>query len=94
VLGFTRGEISGILLGELGAQVLLGIPLGLLIGTGWARWIAANMVPEEFDFPVYISPTTYAAATVIALVSGLVSALLVRQKLDRLDLVGVLKSSE
>ena len=35
-----------------------------------------------------------ATAAVIALVSGLVSALLVRRKLDHLDLVGVLKSSE
>jgi len=31
---------------------------------------------------------------VIALVSGLVSALLVRRQLDHLDLIGVLKSSE
>jgi putative ABC transport system permease protein len=94
VLGFTRREISTILLGELGAQVLLGIPLGLALGTWWAGLLAASMDPEAIRFPLYIAPSTYAAAAVIALVSGLASALLVRRKLDHLDLVAVLKSSE
>ena len=94
VLGFTRREISGVLLGELAIQVLLGIPLGLLLGTWWAAMIARGLDPEMIRFPMHIAGGTYAAATVIALVSGLVSALLVRRKLDRLDLVAVLKSAE
>ena len=94
VLGFTRREISTILLGELGAQVVLGIPLGLILGTWWAGSLAASMDPEAIRFPLYIAPSTYAAAAVIALVSGLASALLVRRQLDHLDLIAVLKSSE
>jgi putative ABC transport system permease protein len=94
VLGFTRAEISEILLGELGVQVLLGIPLGLLVGTWWARLLAASMDPETIRFPVHIASQTYAAAIAIGIGSALASALLVRRKLDRLDLVGVLKSSE
>jgi putative ABC transport system permease protein len=94
VLGFTRVEISTMLLGELGAQVLVGIPLGLWIGTVWSRALAASIDPETIRFWVHISPHTYVEAAVIALISGLVSALLVRRKLDELDLVSVLKSSE
>lgn len=94
VLGFTRSEISGVLLGELGLQVLVGIPLGLWLGTWGSHLFAASMDREAFRFPVIISDHTYAVAAVIALVSGLASALLVRRHLDRLDLVGVLKSSE
>jgi putative ABC transport system permease protein len=94
VLGFTRREISSVLLGELAAQLALGVPLGLWLGTAWARLMAANIDPETIRFPVYIAGRSYAEAAVIALVSGLASALLVRRKLDRLDLVGVLKSSE
>ena len=94
VLGFTRGEISSILLGELAGQVLLGIPLGLVIGRWWARILIAQVDTETMRFPLNIADKTYAAAAVIALVSGLVSALLVRHKLDHLDLVAVLKSSE
>jgi putative ABC transport system permease protein len=94
VLGFTRREISNVLLGELGAQVALGIPLGLVLGRWGAGLFAAGIDREWVRFPLYTSPSTYATAAVIALVSGLASALLVRRKLDQLDLVGVLKSSE
>ncbi len=94
VLGFTRVEISAMLLGELAAQVLVGIPLGLWLGTLWSQVLAASIDPETIRFAVHISAHTYVEAAVIALVSGLVSALLVRRKLDELDLVAVLKSSE
>jgi putative ABC transport system permease protein len=94
VLGFTRGEISSILLGELAAQVVVGIPLGLVLGTWGAGLFAAGMDREWVRFPLHLSAMTYASASVIALLSGLASALLVRRKLDQLDLVGVLKSSE
>jgi putative ABC transport system permease protein len=94
VLGFTRKEISTILLGELSAQVVLGIPLGLVFGWAWARLYAAGIDPEVLRFPFYISNGTYAAAAAIAMVSGLVSALLVRRRLDDLDLVAVLKATE
>ncbi|HSN27182.1 MAG TPA: ABC transporter permease, partial [Kofleriaceae bacterium] len=93
VLGFSRREISNILLGELGLQVLVGIPLGLALGTLWAILLIAGFDQESMRFPLHIADRTYVAAAAIALVSGAVSALLVRRKLDRLDLIGVLKSS-
>lgn len=94
VLGFTRREISSVLLGEMAGQVLFGIPLGLVLGTWGARLIVKSMEAETFSFPFFIAPSTYAAAATIALVSGIASALLVRRKLDQLDLVEVLKSAE
>jgi putative ABC transport system permease protein len=94
VLGFTRGEISTMLLGELAAQVVLGIPLGFLVGTWWSKALAAQIDPEAIRFSLHIADHTYVIAAVIALASGLASALLVRSKLDHLDLVAVLKSSE
>ncbi|MFW6050645.1 MAG: ABC transporter permease [Myxococcota bacterium] len=94
VLGFTRGEISAILLGELAVQVLLAIPIGMVIGTWASHWIASIVDPENFRIPAIISSRTYAFAAVIALGSGLLSALMVRRRLDRLDLIGVLKTRE
>ena len=94
VLGFTRREISAVLLGELGAQVVCGVPLGLLVGTWWAQLFALTIDQEVMRLPVHIESTTYAIAAAIAVVSGAVSALLVRRKLDRLDLVEVLKASD
>lgn len=94
VLGFTRGEISTVLLGELAVQVLLAIPIGLLLGTWMAEGIMAGADPERYRMPAIISSQTYAFATAVTLGSGIVSALLVRRKLDHLDLIGVLKTRE
>ena len=93
VLGFSRGEISGVLIGELAMQVVLGIPLGLWLGTLWARLLSAGFDQESIRFPLHISLHTYIGAAAIALIAGTISALLVRRRLDVLDLVGVLKSS-
>ena len=94
VLGFTRAEISAILLGELSIQVLLAIPIGLVLGTWMAEGVMSTADPEQYRMPILISPRTYAFATVVTLAAGLVSALMVRRKLDKLDLIGVLKTRE
>jgi putative ABC transport system permease protein len=94
VLGYTRVEISTMLLGELAVQVLAGIPLGLWLGTLWSRALAVSIDPETIRFAVQISDRTYVLGAIVALASGVVSALLVRRKLDTLDLLAVLKSSE
>lgn len=94
VLGFTRGEISAVLLGELAVQVLLAIPIGLFFGAMMAEGIMATADPERYRMPAMISAQTYAFATAVTLASGLVSALLVRRKLDHLDLIGVLKTRD
>jgi putative ABC transport system permease protein len=92
VLGFTRREISTVLIAELGVQVAIGIPLGLMFGS-WLATVYARTIDQDFiRFPLHIATRTFAGAASIALVSGVVSALLVRRKLDRLDLLSVLKS--
>ena len=83
-----------ILLGEIAAQVLLGIPLGLIAGTWGCQFFADAMQTEMMRLPMYIANSTYGTAAVIALLSGIASAFLVRRKLAQLDLIGVLKSSE
>lgn len=94
VLGFTRGEISYILLGELAIITLLAIPLGLYIGRGLCLFIAASLESDLYRVPLILEPSTYAfAATVVAIAAAL-SALVVRSRLDHLDLIGVLKTRE
>jgi putative ABC transport system permease protein len=94
VLGFTRREISSILLGEMAVQVFLAIPLGLWIGRELCVAIAGTVDPERYRLPLVLSPTTYGYAVVVVLLASLVSALLVRRRLDHLDLIGVLKTRE
>jgi putative ABC transport system permease protein len=94
VLGFTRREISAVLLGELAVQVVLAIPLGLVLGTWWAGAIMSSVDPEVYRLPIVVSTQSYAFAVLVAGGAGLISALLVRRKLDHLDLIAVLKTRE
>ena len=94
VLGFTRGEVSGLLLGELALELLAALPLGWVMGY-WLSWSIVQLIhTETFELPVIIEARTYAYATLVALAAGVVSALIVRRRIDRLDLVGVLKTRE
>ena len=95
VLGFTRAEISAILLGEQAVQVFLGIPLGMVLGSWGARALLELQAdPEQFRMPMLISSQTYAFSVVVILAAAILSALLVRRRLDSLDLIGVLKTRE
>jgi putative ABC transport system permease protein len=94
VLGFTRAEVSAILLGELAIELGVGIPLGLLFGRGLAQVLTEMMHSETFRIPVIIAPRTYVFAAGAIVLSGLLSALIVRRRIDRLDLVAVLKTRE
>lgn len=95
VIGFTRGEISAILLGELAVLTAAAIPLGLLIGYGFAKLTASTMVDTEmFRIPLVINPSTYATAVVVIVVAAILSGLVVRRRLDHLDLIAVLKTRD
>jgi putative ABC transport system permease protein len=94
VLGYTRAEISYILLGELAVLTLCGIPVGFLIGAALSGFMITNMQNELFRIPVVIDQSTYAFAAAVVLGSAVISGLLVRRKLDHLDLVSVLKTKE
>ncbi len=94
VLGFTRGEISYILLGELALLTLIAIPLGLLVGRGLCGIIALGLQSELYRVPLILEPKTYAFAATVVLIATVISGLAVRRHLDRLDLIGVLKTKE
>jgi putative ABC transport system permease protein len=94
VLGFTRGEISYILLGELALLVLIALPLGCLAGRALTNLIARVLDTELFRLPLIIEPSTYGLAVVFAILATALSAALVRRRIDRLDLIGVLKTRE
>jgi putative ABC transport system permease protein len=94
VVGFRRSEISAILLSELAIQTLLGLWPGMYIGQWLVAGVADAADPELYRFPMVITAQTYAFATSVTLAAALLSALLVRRRLDRLDLIGVLKTRE
>ncbi len=94
VLGMTRGEISYILLGELAVLTLAAVPLGFLIGRLLCGYVVASLETDLFRFPFVVEASTYSFAATVVLASACISALVVRRKLDHLDLVAVLKTKE
>jgi putative ABC transport system permease protein len=94
VLGFRRGEIAYILLGEAALLVLVALPVGMLLGAGLSAWSLSAFETEMFSFPFILTRRTLGVAAAVVLVAAVFSALLVRRQLNRLDLVGVLKTRE
>lgn len=94
VLGFTRGEVSVVLLGELSVITLASIPIGLPIGYGLSYLTTVIMDTETQRFPLVISRATFAYAAVMILAAAAISAFIVRRMLDKLDLIAVLKVKE
>jgi len=94
VLGYTRGEISYILLGELALITLIAIPIGFILGYWLCAYIAQALASDLFRVPLIIETKTFSLASAVVLVSASVSGLIVRHKLDHLDLVEVLKTRE
>jgi putative ABC transport system permease protein len=94
ILGFTRGEVSFVLLGELLGLAALAIPLGCLMGYGFAALIAKGFSTDIITIPLVIRPATYGYATLVVAAAALASALVVRRGVDRLDLVAVMKTRE
>lgn len=94
VLGFTRGEVALMLLGEQALLTLFAIPLGYMIGFRICAVVARAYEWELFRLPLVVSSGSYAFAFCVVMGAALLSGLIVRRRLDRLDLVEVLKTRE
>jgi len=94
VLGFSRGEVSYILLGELALLTLVSIPLGWWFGTLLAEALSVSMDTELFRIPVAVLPATYGWAGLVVLLGAAFSGLVVARRVRQLDLVAVLKTRE
>lgn len=94
VLGFTRGEVSAILLGEIAILVAIAIPLGWVLGYGFTWLLISGFDTELYRVPFVIERATFGYAGLIVAGSAAVTALLVRRRIDQLDLIAVLKTRE
>jgi putative ABC transport system permease protein len=94
VIGFRRGEIAYILLGEGALLVLLALPVGFLLGAGLSVWAVSAFETEMFTFPLVLTRRTFGSAAVVVLLAAAVSAILVGRQLSRLDMIGVLKTRD
>ncbi len=94
VIGFTEGEIAYILLGELALVTLAALPVGAIIGYGLSAATVAAFNTDVYRLPLIVSRQTYAVAALTTVLTAIGSALIVRRRLGRMDLIAVLKTRE
>lgn len=94
VLGFSRTEVSRVLLTEFVLLTFIAIPLGWVIGYAFGWLLIQAFSSDLYRVPFAIERATYAKASLVVLAATAVSALLVRRRINRLDLIAVLKTRD
>ena len=94
VFGFTRAEVSSVLMIELSVIVFAAQPLGWLLGYGFAWSVARGLASDLFRIPLVVSSHTFAVSSLVSLGAAFFSALIVGRRINNLDLIRVLKTRE
>jgi putative ABC transport system permease protein len=94
VIGFTKGEVAFVLLGELAVVTLVALPVGSVLGYYLSFGIAAGFSTELYQIPAIFSPESYGFAALFVTGAAVVSGWLVKRDIDRADLVSALKTRE
>ncbi len=94
VIGFTRGEVGTVLVGELVLLTLISLPIGLLIGRFFTQGIIKGFESEFIRLPLLLTPSNYAFAVLTVAVASILSAIFACRRLHQLDLVGALKAHD
>ena len=95
VLGFTRAEVSALLLGELAIVIAIALPLGMALGWGLVHVVAELLKSDQFYFPGGDPRRAPMRGRRCACwLPALASALVVRRRIDRLDMVAALKTRD
>jgi putative ABC transport system permease protein len=83
-----------ILLAELGLLALLAQPLGWGAGYLLSWLMTVNLSGEIMRSRLIVENSSYAFASGIVMIAALFSALVVRKRINQLDLVAVLKTRD
>lgn len=94
VLGFTPGEVFGVLAVELGMIVAFAQPVGWLIGAGIAWLVVSGAENDLFRLPLIINTDTFAIGSMVTLTAVLASGFIIWRRVQRLDMIRVLKTRE
>ncbi|MBK8457253.1 MAG: FtsX-like permease family protein [Phyllobacteriaceae bacterium] len=94
VLGFTRLEVAGVLFAEIALIVVLAQPVGWSVGALFAWSVSKGFESDLFTIPFVMHPPTFAYASIVAVASAAATGLIVKRRVDRLDMVRGLKTRE
>jgi putative ABC transport system permease protein len=94
VLGFTRHEVTTMLLGEQALITALAIPIGWGIGLGACLLVSKLYDTDLMRMPFVVTARSFVLAAITVAAATFLSGLVVRRRIDRMDLVAVLKTRE
>ncbi|MFM1815900.1 MAG: hypothetical protein RLZ98_2595 [Pseudomonadota bacterium] len=94
VLGFTKAEVSYILLGQTAVALAAAIPLSWIFGYGFTWYLLTSFETELYRVPIVVDRSTYAYTTLTIVAAAITSALIVRRRVESLDMIAVLKTRE
>lgn len=94
VLGYHRSEVGIVLLGELALLVALAVPFGCLVGYWLARMMTAMFSSDLFRLPFAPARASYGWSIVIMLAAAIMTAIVVARRVQKLDMVRVLKARD
>ena len=94
VLGFKRPEVYSYINKETLILTGIGVVMGMPLGYALARSLTWILRMPSLYFDVVVDPLTYVISAVLAFVFTLMVNLITNRSLDRIDMVGALKSAE
>ena len=94
VLGFTVSEVAAVLLIELAVLALLAIPSGLALGGVLATALVQAINTETVRLPAVLTLQNYCFAAGVVALAALGSAIVVLQRVRKLDLIASLRAPE
>jgi putative ABC transport system permease protein len=94
VIGFTHQEVARLLFSGLAVEVLVGLPIGSILGALIGATLAPVFSNEEVRFAIPTTARTIAESSLFIVGAALLSTLTVARRIGRLDLIAVLKTRE
>jgi putative ABC transport system permease protein len=81
-----------VLIGEIALLTIVALPIGLVLGSGFAQGILTAVNTETVRLPLVLTPANYAYAVLVVVVASTLSALFAARKVAGIDLVSALKA--
>ncbi|RWG22936.1 MAG: ABC transporter permease [Mesorhizobium sp.] len=94
IIGLTQREVSAVIISELAAELVVAIPVGLLLGRYLIELIPSARASQSFQIPAVIDPSSYVIASLLVIAAAFASFIMIRRRIETLDLVAVLKTRD
>ncbi|MEA3365101.1 MAG: ABC transporter permease, partial [Candidatus Hydrogenedentes bacterium] len=94
VMGFSKAEVGAMVYKENFMLSAVGLALGLPFGMALCRLLVYAYDTELYRLPFYIESSTFVWTIVMTVIFVSLANLAARQRVQRLDMVEVLKSRE